>query len=162
MKYLNLDTSFTPFGKSINFESFVFNGGEPHIKILEKLTAENELTITTRIRSFNDVGMLLIATDALRRMEVENIHLVIPYFPAARQDRLMIKGEPLSVKVYTEILNAQNLHKITVFDAHSEVTPALLNNCENVNNHSFIEKICEQLNDDLLLIKKLDLKAFRI
>ena len=37
MKYLNLDTEFAPFGKSIDFESFVFKGGEPHIKILERV-----------------------------------------------------------------------------------------------------------------------------
>ncbi|MFK8007228.1 MAG: ribose-phosphate diphosphokinase [Saprospiraceae bacterium] len=138
MKYLNLDTPFTPFGKSIEFESFVFNGGEPHIKILEKLTAEDELTITTRIRSFTDVGLLLIATDALRRMEVEKIHLVIPYFPAARQDRVMVAGESLSVKVYADIINAQNYRSVTILDAHSEVTPALLNRVKNISNHQFV------------------------
>ena len=138
MKYLNLDTTFAPFGKSIEFDNFIFNGGEPHIKILEKLTYENELTITTRIRSFNDVGLLLIATDALRRMEVEKIHLVVPYFPAARQDRVMVAGESLSVKVYADIINAQNYRSVTILDAHSEVTSALLNRVRNISNHQFV------------------------
>ena len=66
MNYLNLDANFSPFatadksGKSINFESFVFNGGEPHVKILDDLTEITEVTITTRIRSFNDMGLSLI------------------------------------------------------------------------------------------------------
>ncbi|MGB1248363.1 MAG: ribose-phosphate pyrophosphokinase-like domain-containing protein, partial [Chitinophagales bacterium] len=97
---LNLDNTFQPYTteKVINFESFVFSGGEPHIKILDKIDS-NEVTITHRINSFNDFGLLLLAIDALQRMAIEKISVLIPYFPAARQDRLMIKGEPLSVKV---------------------------------------------------------------
>ena len=128
MQYLHLDSSFTPFGKSIEFTSFVFNGGEPHIKIEEELIGQ-QVTITHRLNSFNDVGLLLVATDALKRMGVQLIDLLIPYFPAARQDRVMVAGESLSVKVYVDIINAQNYNKVMVFDPHSEVTPALLNNC---------------------------------
>jgi len=90
MKYLNLDKNFSPFGKSIAFECFTFSGGEPHIKILESLEKEEEVTITTRIRNFEDMGFLLLATDAIKRMGIEIIHLLLPYFPAARQDRLMV------------------------------------------------------------------------
>ncbi len=151
MKYLNLDKNFSPFGKSIDFESFTFNGGEPHIKILEELTLEDELTITIRIRNFNEMGMLLIATDALRRMEVEKVHLVLPYFPAARQDRVMVAGESLSVKVYTDIINAQNYQSVTILDAHSEVTPALLNRVKNISNHSFVTKCLQDENDYVLI-----------
>ena len=151
MKYLNLNTTFAPLGKSIEFDNFIFNGGEPHIKILEKLTDENELTITIRIRSFNDVGLLLIATDALRRMEVENIHLVVPYFPAARQDRVMVAGESLSVKVYADLINAQNYRSVTILDAHSEVTPALLSRVKNISNHQFVTT-CLQNKKDYVLI----------
>ena len=151
MKYLNLDQQFSPFGKSIAFESFVFNGGEPHIKISEAVAAKNEVTITTRVRSFNDFGLLLIATDALRRMEVERIHLVIPYFPAARQDRVMVAGESLSVKVYADIINAQNYQSVTILDAHSEVTSAVLNRVKNISNHKFVTK-CLQNNSDYVLV----------
>jgi len=87
MKFLNLDNQFEPLGKSIEFEHFTFTGGEPHIKIKAPVTANDEITITTRIREFNDVGLLLLAADALRRMGGEKLHLLLPYFPAARQDR---------------------------------------------------------------------------
>jgi len=71
-------------------------------------------------------------------MDVETINLFIPYFPAARQDRVMIQGEPLSVKVYADIINNANVNKVTVYDAHSEVTSAVLNNCKVITNHKFI------------------------
>ncbi|MCR9288775.1 MAG: ribose-phosphate diphosphokinase [Bacteroidetes bacterium] len=151
MLYLNLDKKFQPFGKSIKFENFVFNGGEPHIKILENLEGGKQITITTRIQHFNDLGLLLIAVDALKRMGIQYLNLVLPYFPAARQDRVMVVGESLSVKVYADIINAQNFQKITVFDPHSEVTPALLNNVQVVSNHAFVSQ-CLQHEKDYILV----------
>ena len=150
---LNLDKKFTPIaGNEIQFESFTFSGGEPHIKIRPDFDANQTITITHRLNSFNDMGLLCIAVDALRRMHVEKINLFIPYFPAARQDRVMVKGEPLTAKVYADLLNCLKLNKITVFDAHSEVTPALLNNCEAITNHRFIQEVLKITGKNCLLI----------
>lgn len=151
---LNLDPNFSPFDKGniIDFESFTFSGGEPHIKILTPIDVNQSVTVTHRIQSFNDFGLLLLAIDALQRMGIKTINVFIPYFPAARQDRVMVKGESLSVKVYTDILNAMNLNKVTVYDPHSEITPALLNNCKVISNHSFIEEVMKDINEDIILI----------
>lgn len=151
---LNLDKNFTPYGteNNIDYNFFTFSGGEPHIKIISKLEKVAEVTITHRIQSFNDMGTLLLATNALKNMGIKKLHVVLPYFPAARQDRLMVSGEPLSIKVYADIINAQNFESVTVFDPHSEVTPALLNNCRVIDNHKFIERVIQQLSDNLLLI----------
>ena len=151
---LNLDPSFQPLGKenTIQFESFTFSGGEPHIKILSDLRAIDEVRVTARIQSFNDFGLLLIAIDALRRMSIKTIHLFLPYMPAARQDRVMITGESLSVKVYADLINGLNLDSVTIFDPHSEVAPALLNNCKVISNHKFIEKVIADINTDVILI----------
>ncbi|MCT4581612.1 MAG: ribose-phosphate diphosphokinase [Flavobacteriales bacterium] len=151
---LNLTKTFNPYPtkKEILFESFTFSGGEPHLKIQTDLTDVESVMITQRVNSFNDFGLLLLAIDALKRADVEKIDVFIPYFPAARQDRLMVKGEALSVKVYTEILNNSGVNKVFVYDAHSEVTPALLNNCVNYNNHSFIANVMKELAGETLLI----------
>lgn len=151
---LNLDTHFNPFpGKrEIQFQSFTFSGGEPHIKINPDFDVSEPVTITHRINSFNDFGLLLLAIDALKRMDVKLINVFIPYFPAARQDRVMISGEPLSVKVYADILNSLKLNKVTVFDAHSEVTPALLDNCEVIPNHAFIAEVLKKIGKEVKLI----------
>ena len=149
---LNLDKNFKPFeGEEIEFEAFTFKGGEPHIKIKPFLQAEKGVKITHRLNSFNDLGLLCMAVDALRRMEIKQISLFIPYFPAARQDRVMVKGEPLSVKVYADIINAMLFEKVTVFDPHSEVTAALLSRCEVISNHVFIQKVVSQIGDVLLI-----------
>jgi len=149
---LNLDPTFKPFqGEELEFESFIFSGGEPHIRILSAIQTD-QITITHRLHSFNDLGILLVAIDALRRAGIKKIKLILPYFPAARQDRVMVVGEALTVKVYAEIINALDLEELIIFDPHSEVTPALLNNCTVINNHGFIQAIISDLSKDLLLI----------
>ncbi|NER16631.1 ribose-phosphate diphosphokinase [Spongiivirga citrea] len=149
--FLHLDPLFKPYGKSISFNAFTFNGGEPHIKILEK-DLGNEITITHRINSFNDLGLLLIATDAVRRMGVKVVKTFIPYFPAARQDRVMVKGEALSVKVYADIINDQKYDEVIIFDPHSEVAPALLNNVKIIDNHQFVKNCIDQIKEEVVLI----------
>ncbi|MCH2032615.1 MAG: ribose-phosphate diphosphokinase [Tenacibaculum sp.] len=150
---LNLDPSFQPLGANqIEFESFVFSGGEPHIKIKTDVKDISEVSLTMRIKSFNDFGLLICTVDALRRSGVCIINVFIPYFPGARQDRVMIPGEPLTVKVYAEILNDLCVDKVIVFDPHSEVTPAVLDNCEVVTNYNFIEKVVQKIGKEVLLI----------
>lgn len=151
---LNLDPKFAPFQnqEEIKFQSFTFSGGEPHIKIAPDFDANRKVTITHRLNSFNDLGLLCVTVDALRRMDVKIIDLFIPYFPAARQDRVMIPGEPLSVKVYADIINAMQLNKVFVFDAHSEVTPALLNNSTVIPNYTFIKEVLNRIGENVKLI----------
>lgn len=151
---LNLDPKFAPFQnqEEIKFQSFIFSGGEPHIKISPDFDANRKITITHRLNSFNDLGLLCVTVDALRRMDVKIIDLFIPYFPAARQDRVMIPGEPLSVKVYADIINAMQLNKVFVFDAHSEVTPALLNNSTVIPNYTFIKEVLNIIGENVKLI----------
>lgn len=151
---LNLDPKFAPFQnqEEIKFQSFTFSGGEPHIKIVQDFDVNRKVTITHRLNSFNDLGLLCVTVDALRRMDVKIIELFIPYFPAARQDRVMIPGEPLSVKVYADIINAMQLNKVFVFDAHSEVTPALLNHSTVIPNYTFIKEVLNRIGQNVKLI----------
>jgi ribose-phosphate pyrophosphokinase len=153
MMILNLDGNFKPIqGDEIQFESFTFSGGEPHIKINPLFDKTQGVTITHRINSFNDMGMLCLAVDALQRMGVRLDTLFIPYFPSARQDRVMINGEPLSVKVYADIINNFHFEKVIVFDVHSEVTPAVVNKCEVIPNHRFIQRVIQEIGGNPVLI----------
>jgi ribose-phosphate pyrophosphokinase len=149
---LNLDPCFRPLnGEEINYETFTFAGGELHIKLDTADLAES-ITITHRLNTFNDIGLLYLAVDALRRSGVKRLDLFIPYFPAARQDRLMVEGEPLSVKVYADLINQLNFETVTILDPHSDVTPAVLNRCVVLSNHAFIREVVGIIGSDSLLI----------
>lgn len=153
MQALHLDPNFQPLSiPTLQFEAFTFSGGEPHIKIHSELSDSEAVTITHRVRSFNDIGFILLAVDALRRAGVKELHLIVPYFPAARQDRLMVPGEPLSVKVYADLINGLGFDSVRIFDPHSDVTPALVNNSISINNHAFIDKVIQEIGNDIVFV----------
>lgn len=138
--------------RTIRFDSSTFPGGEPHIRILDEMGPNEDVLITHRINSFNDLGLLMIAVDALHRMRVDVISLVLPYFPAARQDRVMTPGESLSCKVYADLINGLGLEEVIIFDPHSDVVPALLDRCTVVPNHAFVSAVVKRLATLPLLI----------
>ena len=147
-----------------------FTGGECHVKFLTEFNETHKIRINTRLNSSDDVMNLCLAVDALRHMYVNYIEVFIPYIPYARQDRLMVAGEPLSVKVFATIINSLNLNKIIVFDAHSDVSVALLNNCQNIANYAMVKHFLAELaltdfmlvSPDLGAYKKVDKLATKI
>ena len=150
MTIINLDKDFKPFGEGIEFQKFDFPSGcEPHIKL--PAIADEQVKITCRIQNANDLLLLLLTTDALKRSGVKRLECFIPYLPFARQDRVMVKGEPLSVKVIADLLNTQGFEKVQIYDAHSEVSFALLNNSDAITNHSFVEEVLKDKNGYLII-----------
>lgn len=136
-------------------ETFKFPGGECHVKI-NKLDIGIKTAIIAYLNNSDDIICLLLATDAIRRVHPETaIHLTIPYFPYARQDRVCNEGESLSVKVMTSIINSLSCTTVTLYDPHSDVTPALLNNCRILSQADIImDSILSEeiLNKKLVLV----------
>lgn len=150
MTIINLDKDFKPFGEGVEFQKFDFPSGcEPHIKL--SAIADEQVKITCRIQNANDLLLLLLTTDALKRSGVKRLECFIPYLPFARQDRVMVKGEPLSVKVIADLINSQGFEKVQIYDAHSEVSFALLNNSDAITNHSFVSEVLKEKTGYLII-----------
>lgn len=114
-----------------------FPGGELQVDIPEVVRHDlkfcGSVTIRAKLTCADDVMALLLTTDALRRIDPTlRIALVCPYFPYARQDRVCAPGQALSVRVMADLINAQNYAQVTVWDPHSDVTGALINNLKVV------------------------------
>jgi len=151
MRVLNLSTGFNPFQSSIEeieSNSFLFSGGEVHIKLQG---SADDVLISTRLNDSNDIMKLLLSVDALRRSGTKNISVFIPYLPYARQDRVMVAGEPLSIKVMCNLINSCGFEKVYVYDVHSEVSLALLENCELISNYSLVKEVLNDRTDYLLV-----------
>lgn len=154
---LNLEASFAPLGPGLQAKIFTFpSGSELGLKLLEEprlrgTSSTVDVLITCRIKSSDDILKLLLATDALRRAGATCLHLLIPFLPYARQDRVMVEGEPLSIKVFADIINSQNYERVYVYDAHSDVGPALINNCVNCTNHKFVKRVLDGEKDYFLV-----------
>lgn len=118
---------------------FNFSGGECHVSISE-IAIGPETEILALLYNSDDVMCLLMTVDAIRRKDLATkIHLTIPYFPYARQDRVCNEGEAFSVSVMAGLINRLNCHSVTVFDPHSKTTPDLLKNCRIVTQADILE-----------------------
>ncbi|MDP5138244.1 ribose-phosphate diphosphokinase [Rheinheimera baltica] len=132
------------------YQHFCFGGGENHIRLTS--TPTKDVSLLFHYQGDSSIVQLLLLTDALKRSGANNIHLLAPYFPGARQDRVCNPGEPLSVSVYASLVNAQHYASITVFDPHSDVTPALLDRVKVVKNHVFVAKVVGGINGNITLV----------
>ena len=104
---------------------FLFSGGEVHCKI-------NEYSDKLIVKDYTMNGFMALAehVEVYRRAASrKEIHAVYPYLPYARQDRVMEINEPFSLKIFCDLLNSLNLSSVEIWDPHSDVTPALINNC---------------------------------
>ena len=130
---------------TFEFDTFTFGGGESHIKF-KHLNFEpySAVTITQRINNSKGLMDLLLATDAIRQSARYNkrnipINVVIPYIPYARQDRVMVYGEPFSLKVFANIINSQNYNRVICLDPHSEAAGLLINNLEDMTPYWILD-----------------------
>ena len=110
--------------------SFTFPGGELQVQVPglpESLSSD--ITVIARLQSADAIIRLLLATEILSRVQrTGTLKLVIPYFPYARQDRVMQQGEAFSLKAVARLVNCLGFDEVVVCDPHSDVTPALVEN----------------------------------
>jgi len=95
---------------------------------LPPYTDDNLFVVQVDFRSSNDLIDLLMLNNAIRNAHVcSNPDLVIniPYFPYARQDRVMTSGEALSLKVAVDLIKSCNPTRVVVADPHSDVLAAM-------------------------------------
>lgn len=140
MNTLNL---IHPDQSDIGFTTMVFPDGQPHIKIdiasTGSLDNQAPLRILTRIDNPGALMMVLLAKNTLDYMEFQHVELHISYLMAARMDRVMLDGEPFSLKVVSGIINQGHFKKVKIFDPHSEVSIALIERSYAVANHDFVK-----------------------
>ncbi|MGI4944728.1 MAG: ribose-phosphate diphosphokinase [Janthinobacterium lividum] len=120
-------------GREVPLKVFRFPGGEVQVRIEDDErpdTHSHERTpalIDVRLKTSDDVMGLLMLTDAVGRLYgPTDIDLVCPYLPYARQDRVVYPGEALAASVLCKLINAQGYRSVEVWDAHSDVSLALL------------------------------------
>ena len=140
-------------GHQLNVEFSTFAGGERNVRIKgytanspllrsleEGLTWDKELFILAHIDSSDAAMDLLLFTDAFNRLyggagsSIKKVcHL--PYIPYARQDRVMVDGEPLSSVLFGKLINMCKFDRVIVNDPHSDVAPSHIDNVSIEEQH---------------------------
>lgn len=127
-------------------EMFVFPGGESQVRVPAELLSCAEqarlVRLEAHLMSADAVMQLLLLTDALRRgLPMVPLHLVMPYVPYARQDRVCAPGEALSAKVFCSLINAQGYASVLIADPHSDVVPALLERVSVIDASAYLAEV---------------------
>jgi len=150
----------------------VFKGGEVNVTLSEKALlalkwarssqSPAHMYITARITSSDMLMAFMLTVAAIREVYPSvKICATIAYFPYARQDRVCNPGEAHALKVAATMINSLNLERVTIFDPHSDVTKALLNNCTVISNHEFVLKAVAQINCTDLWVMAPDQGAYK-
>jgi ribose-phosphate pyrophosphokinase len=117
---------------------FIFPGGEVHYKLDRSKSATWHNVI---MQDYSMNGLMALAQHVqMMNNERREVEVTYPYFPYARQDRFTNETEPFSLKVFCDFLNSLKLDMVTIFDAHSDVTPALINNCRFTHQWEIAKK----------------------
>lgn len=123
-------------------KSIRFPGGEVGVKLQQPVHNCRGAIIHARITSSDEVMELLMVVDAMRRQNpLIELVLDMPYVPYARQDRVCDEGESLSIAVFAQLINSCGFRAVRIFDPHSDVTPALINNCVVSDQFSVFAKV---------------------
>ena len=144
-----------------------FSAGELHPQLQEYDILGKIDSIIIKPRTYNPsfIVELSLLVNALRDEFPESVHfdLDLPYIPYSRQDRVCAVGDAFGLKVFADQLNSLNFRYVIIFDAHSDVSPALINNCINrevknlfVLNPEFISKYSHLVAPDAGAYKKVN------
>lgn len=144
-----------------------FSAGELHPQLQEYDLLGKIESIIVKPRTYNPsfIVELSLLVNALRDEFPESVHfdLDLPYIPYSRQDRVCAVGDAFGLKVFADQLNSLNFRYVIIFDAHSDVSPALINNCINrevknlfVLNPEFISKYSHLVAPDAGAYKKVN------
>lgn len=129
-----------PNNSEIEFEISKFPDGQQTVNIKQLTIPDNTVLIKSRLNSFQDLELIICATQALRGLGVRDISLYVPYFLGGRSDRKFVEGGVNYLKdVICPIINSQNYTSVTVLDPHSEVLEACLNNYTKQKNLLFVK-----------------------
>ena len=79
------------------------------------------------------------------------IELYMPYVPNARQDRVKECGDVFTLKYFAETINSLGFRKVFGLDVHSSVTPALIDNYEDIFPMHYITEAIDNCSETPIL-----------
>lgn len=129
-----------------------FSGGEIQVRLTDGEdilpSRSNSAYITANLTNSDSIMELANLVDAFRRCDPHIfLHLICPYLPYARQDRVCAPGESLALRVMCDLINSMNFESVEIWDVHSDVALALLNASSNIGPERFLSTIINEASE---------------
>ena len=98
-----------------------FACGEVYARPVETVRGCDVFVVQTATENVNeDLMELFVMLDALKRSFAAKLHVVIPYYPYARQDRVAQPREPISAKLLADLISAAGADHLITITLHSQ------------------------------------------
>lgn len=107
------------FVRGKGYEVINFPDGEKHLRIQE-LNRKDTVAIRCRIKSSDDLFLLMQLSDILNRQCVEVKEIEIFYLMSMRCDRLFSLEQPFSLKIVADVINSFNAKNVCIYEPHSQ------------------------------------------
>ncbi len=111
--------------QNIPVASKVFPDGESYVRLEGNVEGENVAIVQTTCPPAQDGRLFQLAfmADAAKRGGARKVMAVVPYLAYARQDKMFLAGEGISVETIMRMLKAAGIDTFLTVNIHSE--PAL-------------------------------------
>lgn len=98
-----------------------FSCGERYVRFEESIRGNAVYLLQTGSRAPNeDIMELLLLCQAAKLSFAASVHVILPHFPYARQDRITEPREPISAKLMAHLLEESGADHVITLDLHSD------------------------------------------
>lgn len=107
-----------PLGK---VELKAFSCGERYVRYLESVRGRDVFLLQTATGEPDECMVeLFLMCQAAKLSFAETVHVIVPHFPYARQDRVAAPREPISAKLMAHLLEESGADHVITLDLHSD------------------------------------------
>ncbi len=96
-----------------------FPDGEIYVRVPDKLPSTVAIVQTLYPDQNTRFLELLLAINAVKNQGVERIIAIVPYLAYSRQDKVFLKGEPISVRVVLEMIHNAGADILMTVEIHN-------------------------------------------
>lgn len=98
-----------------------FSCGERYVRYEESIRGKDVYIVQTGTKNPNeDLMELFLMCQAARLSFASSVHVIIPHFPYARQDRVAQPRESISAKLVAQLLEQSGADHVVTLDLHSD------------------------------------------
>lgn len=105
-----------------------FSCGERYVRYEESIRGKDVYLLQTGTRHPNENLLeLFLMCQAAKLSFARSVHVILPHFPYARQDRVAEPREPISAKLIASLLERSGADHVLTLDLHSEQVQGFFN-----------------------------------
>ncbi len=107
---------------NLSVASKIFPDGESYVRLEGDVKGENVAIVQTTCPPMQDSRLMQLSflADAAKRAGADKVTAVVPYLAYARQDKMFLSGEGISVETIGRMLKAAGVDELLTINIHSE------------------------------------------